>query len=236
MREDRITTYEFVDALLSSLGVDNDNDAMSVARGLKLTDDFDEVHRNEYIKRSAAARIIHNALLCFLHEEDLSDWSAAEELMDLYDCHTCVNNIAQVYAKGIMDTEFKGIFRVNGNVSKEESTIYLLRMMNCGLRKCPAKGKTRIFKVINKEEAAAKLHSDSHAKLIDVRFPEDYEKGHLPDSINIALTDINKNPYIVGENRDNCVMLYCNKGYQSRLAASLLLNVGYKNVYVVNVS
>ena len=36
---------------------------------------------------------------------DLQDISAAEELADLYTCHTCVNHIAQVYLRGIMEAQ-----------------------------------------------------------------------------------------------------------------------------------
>lgn len=235
MKEDKITEYDFLCLLIKSLGLHEENeDIMAVARNLKLIDDYDVLHSQDYIQRRDAARIIHNTLLNILHEEDMVDWSAAEELKDLYDCHTCVNNIAQVYAKGIMDTKFSGIFDVNGSVTKEESTIFFLRMMNGGLRKNPDKSKARIFKVINKEEALEKHSQDSHAKLVDVRFFEDYEKWHLTGSVSIPLSEISKNPYAVDEDRSNCIMLYCKKGYQSRLAAGLLINAGFKDVYVVN--
>ena len=37
---------------------------------------------------------------------DLQDISAANVLADLYTCHTCVNHIAQVFLRGIMDAQF----------------------------------------------------------------------------------------------------------------------------------
>lgn len=235
MKDTRITEYEFVSTLIKALNLDEDNeDSMQIALNHKLVEDYDISHKDEYIERRHAARIIHSTLINYLHEEDLVDWSVAENLKDLYECHVCVNNIAQVYAKGIMDTQFNGIFDVKGNVTYEECTIFFLRMMNSGLRKIPGGGKARIFQVIEASEALETLHKDKHSKLVDVRFKEDFDVWHLENSINIPLAQINKNPYIVDENRDNCIMLFCKRGYQSRLAAGLLLNAGYTNVYVVN--
>ena len=36
---------------------------------------------------------------------DLQDISVANVLADLYTCHTCVNHIAQIYLRGIMEAQ-----------------------------------------------------------------------------------------------------------------------------------
>ena len=64
--------------------------------------DIDEA--DELLVRLDAARITH----MFLRKEcgwaDLPDISGASVLRDLYDCRVCVNHIAQVYLRGLMDS------------------------------------------------------------------------------------------------------------------------------------
>ena len=58
---------------------------------------------DEAIKRIDAARILHLYMQHVLHIPDLTDISGADELKDLYDCRVCVNHIAQVFLRGLMD-------------------------------------------------------------------------------------------------------------------------------------
>ena len=62
----------------------------------------------------------------------MEDISRANALADLYPCHTCVNHIAQVYLRGIMEAqtverdgvEYK-IFNQLEEVSEEEAISYI---------------------------------------------------------------------------------------------------------------
>ncbi|MCR4793174.1 MAG: hypothetical protein K5871_10505 [Lachnospiraceae bacterium] len=55
------------------------------------------------IKRKDAARILHMYMQRIRGASDLADISPAGVLLDLYDCRTCVNHIAQVFLHGWMD-------------------------------------------------------------------------------------------------------------------------------------
>ncbi len=55
------------------------------------------------LQRSDAARLVHLYLQKEAGIRDLADISKASVLRDLYDCRVCVNHIAQVYLRGIMD-------------------------------------------------------------------------------------------------------------------------------------
>jgi len=68
-------------------------------------EDQDERFCDNSLNRQIAARIIHQFMKIELGVADLQDISAAEELADLYTCHTCVNHIAQVYLRGIMEAQ-----------------------------------------------------------------------------------------------------------------------------------
>ena len=68
-------------------------------------EDQDERFCDNSLNRQTAARIIHEFMKIELGMPDLQDISAANELADLYTCHTCVNHIAQVYLRGIMEAQ-----------------------------------------------------------------------------------------------------------------------------------
>lgn len=88
----------------------------------------EEMTADRPLVRADAARIVH----LYLKEKgykDISDIEKASVLRDLYDCRVCVNHIAQVYLRGIMepyeidgisDTPFL-IFDSGRKVSKEEA-------------------------------------------------------------------------------------------------------------------
>lgn len=65
------------------------------------------------LRHMDAARILHLYMQHVLGIPDLTDISAAGILKDLYDCRVCVNHIAQVYLRGIMD----GVMIPSGNSS-----------------------------------------------------------------------------------------------------------------------
>ena len=106
-----------------------DDELFREAYIMKVIDNQDYLHPDDYITRKAAARIIHHTLLYLLDEIDVSDIRPANILVDLYDCRTCVLHIAQVYCKGIMGSKTitdKGtgktyeIFDMNSGIEHEE--------------------------------------------------------------------------------------------------------------------
>lgn len=65
----------------------------------------DELFRNDPINRKVIARIIHMYLLKERGIADIQDISKAQVLHDLYDCRVCVNHVAQIYLRGIMNAK-----------------------------------------------------------------------------------------------------------------------------------
>ena len=98
-------------------------------------EDQDERFGNNLLDRRSAARIIHRYMKIELGIPDLEDISAANVLADLYTCRTCVNHIAQVYLRGIMEAQvverdgvkYK-IFNHLDEISLDESTNCLKRL------------------------------------------------------------------------------------------------------------
>ena len=63
----------------------------------------DILNSEKTLLRKNAARLIHVYLRDKLHQKDERDISKAEKLRDIYDCRVCMNHIAQVYTKGIIE-------------------------------------------------------------------------------------------------------------------------------------
>lgn len=198
-----------------------------------LIEDYDIANQREPIKRRSVARILHEVLLLELKEKDEDDWSAAERLKDLYDCHTCVMHIAQVYVKGIISVNDNNIFNVLGCITGEEAASFVINMLHKEQRVPQRKeGKIKVKELLP-DEIWEYMKKQSKAKLIDVRPAEDYKEGHLERSISIPLNQILNNPHSVCNDRDDPIILYCQKGAKSSIAANILIGAGYSRIYTI---
>ena len=99
-------------------------------------EDQDERFPDSTLDRRTAARIIHNFMRLELQIPDLPDISPATRLADLYTCPACVNHVAQVFCRGIMEkhqTERDGqifdIFDMLSPVTKTEADTIIIVML-----------------------------------------------------------------------------------------------------------
>ena len=67
------------------------------------------------------------------------------------------------------------------------------------------------------------------AVLLDVRTPQEYSEGHIPESKNVPLQSLDKVRTVV-ENKDRELFVYCYSGARSRQAAAALEQMGYTKV------
>lgn len=67
------------------------------------------------------------------------------------------------------------------------------------------------------------------AVLVDVRTAQEYREGHIPESKNVPLQQLDKIAS-VAKNKDTQLFVYCYSGSRSRQAASILRQMGYTNV------
>lgn len=211
-------------------------DAISYGYSKGWLEDMDVTGRKLPISRKSAARIVHQFMRFELRETEFLEISPAGELQDLYDCRSCVMHVAQVYCKGIMDELVFGegslIFGMDKLVCADECADILDRLF------CPGKRKTRAAlrqgervagTVMLKQVKAYLQQKDT--LLIDVRPLYDFREKHIKGAMHIAMNDILKNPYMVCENRKRRILLYCEEGNQSEVAAQCLINAGYEKVY-----
>ncbi|MBR5400676.1 MAG: hypothetical protein IK102_02590 [Treponema sp.] len=101
-------------------------------------EDQDERFCDNALNRQTVARIVHQFMKIELGVPDLPDITPANVLADLYTCHTCVNHIAQVYLRGIMDAQFVErdgieykVFNHYEEITSEESKQILKNIKGC---------------------------------------------------------------------------------------------------------
>ena len=67
------------------------------------------------------------------------------------------------------------------------------------------------------------------AVLLDVRTPQEYQEGHIPESKNVPLQQLD-NIASVAKNKDIPLFVYCYSGSRSRQATGILQRMGYSKV------
>lgn len=185
------------------------------------------------IERRTAAKIVHEFLRREWGEADEADWGAAGRLKDLYDCRTCVNHVAQVYAKGIMTGLSVDVFGMREGLQAEEAVEIAERLTDRNRRRPPLDvlKEDVLSRRLSLEQALALARGDSGAVLVDVRTREAYTKEHLIGAVNIPFSVILEDPGAVTADRAALLLLYCDGGYQSEIAANRLAEAGYLQVY-----
>lgn len=75
------------------------------------------------------------------------------------------------------------------------------------------------------------LEADTYnVVIVDVRTPEEFQQGRVPNAINIPLSTIIEDPTILMSSKDKLIVLYCRSGYRAGKAAEALQKDGYKNL------
>jgi rhodanese-related sulfurtransferase len=85
------------------------------------------------------------------------------------------------------------------------------------------------FTEISIDEYQAQFGAQDNYLLVDVRETEEYSAGHLPNAINIPLSQFQ---FRVGEiPAGQPVVLVCARGGRSAMAADFMATQGYKALY-----
>ena len=89
------------------------------------------------------------------------------------------------------------------------------------------------YKQISQEEAMKILAEDPNAKLLDCRFPKDYELRHIPNAIHYPLEAAVADNFEKIPDKDAPLITYCGDGNRGKLTAKVLVEKGYTNVYTM---
>lgn len=84
---------------------------------------------------------------------------------------------------------------------------------------------------ISQDEAKRMMAQDPAPLVVDVRRPDEFETGHIPNAINVPNEDINTTQPEALPELDRVLLVYCRSGRRSKEAAQKLADMGYTNVY-----
>ena len=91
-----------------------------------------------------------------------------------------------------------------------------------------AKGRIREVTV---EETKERMKANNSIRLIDVREDNEWQAAHAAGAEHLGKGIIERDIEERVPEKDNPVILYCGGGFRSALAADVLQQMGYTNVY-----
>ena len=86
------------------------------------------------------------------------------------------------------------------------------------------------YRQITQEEALSMMESEENYVILDVRTPEEFAQGHIPNALNIPVESIGTTPPEDLSAKDQLIMVYCRSGNRSKQASEKLVDLGYTNV------
>ena len=87
-------------------------------------------------------------------------------------------------------------------------------------------GYQKITPVVVKE----RLDKGEKLIIVDVRTKEEYDSGHIANSLLIPYDEIEKKAPALLTDKNAAIIVYCRTGRRSEIAAKSLLKLGYTNV------
>ena len=99
-----------------------------------------------------------------------------------------------------------------------------------GFLKIVNDSKSRV-KEVTVDEALDRLKGNPDAKLIDVREDNEWNTAHAAGAIHLGKGIIERDIETTVPDKSTELILYCGGGYRSALAADVLQNMGYANVF-----
>jgi thioredoxin len=88
--------------------------------------------------------------------------------------------------------------------------------------------------VISAQEFREKINKDKSAIIIDVRTPEEFNKGHLRNALNVNWFDGNFEENVSIFNKNLPIYVYCLSGGRSSKANKIIKSIGFDKVHELN--
>ena len=89
---------------------------------------------------------------------------------------------------------------------------------------------TNTYRQISMDEAVAMMAQETGYIILDVRRPDEYAAGHIPNAINVPNETIGTAEISELPDKDQLIMVYCRSGRRSKEAAEKLVKLGYTNI------
>ncbi len=92
------------------------------------------------------------------------------------------------------------------------------------------KEKTNTYRSISMAKAVEMMANESDYIILDVRRPDEFAAGHIPNAINVANESIGTAEIPELPDKDQLIMVYCRSGRRSKEASEKLVKLGYTNI------
>ena len=89
---------------------------------------------------------------------------------------------------------------------------------------------TNTYRQISMDEAVTMMAQETNYIILDVRRPDEFSTGHIPNAINVANESIGTNEIAELPDKNQLIMVYCRSGRRSKEAAEKLVKLGYTNI------
>ena len=86
------------------------------------------------------------------------------------------------------------------------------------------------YRSITMDEAVAMMAEEQGYIILDVRRPDEFAAGHIPNAINVPNESIGTDEIPEMPNKDQLIMVYCRSGRRSKEASEKLVKLGYTNI------
>lgn len=86
------------------------------------------------------------------------------------------------------------------------------------------------YRMITMEEAVSMMHNEKNYIILDVRRPDEFSIGHIPNAINVPNETIGTEKIPELPDKNQLILVYCRSGKRSKEAAEKLVKLGYKNI------
>lgn len=104
---------------------------------------------------------------------------------------------------------------------------YLYILLLCSITSC----NNHSNNLVSANKFSEIISNDKSAIIIDVRTPDEFNKGHLKNSLNVNWFDENFDENLNIFSKDLPVLVYCLSGGRSSKANERIKSLGFKNVY-----
>ena len=89
---------------------------------------------------------------------------------------------------------------------------------------------TNAYRSITMDEAVTMMEQETGYIILDVRRPDEFAAGHIPNAINVPHETIGTAEIPELPDKDQLIMVYCRSGRRSKEASEKLVKLGYTNI------
>ena len=89
---------------------------------------------------------------------------------------------------------------------------------------------TNTYRSIKMDEAVDMMAKETGYIILDVRRPDEYAAGHIPNAINVPNESIGTAEIPELPDKNQLILVYCRSGRRSKEASAKLVKLGYTNI------